>query len=102
MAREFSESELEAMYREAEQARQATPTATAIQYDADSHRFTITLLAGGKVSFDVAQVPELAGATSGQLADVELSPSGGGIHWPQLDMDISVAGLVMDLVAGEG
>jgi hypothetical protein len=37
-----------------------------------------------------------------QLADVSLSPSGGGISWEQIDLDIDMTGLVMDLVSGIG
>jgi len=38
--------------------------------------------------------PVLAAATADQRRCVELSPGGYGIHWPLLDEDISIAGLV--------
>jgi len=38
--------------------------------------------------------PRLAQATTAQRTDVQLSPGGFGIHWPQLDEDLSIAGLV--------
>ena len=38
--------------------------------------------------------PILAAATAEQRRRAELSPGGYGIHWPLLDEDISVGGLV--------
>jgi hypothetical protein len=38
----------------------------------------------------------LADATWEQRQDLELSPGGYGIHWPQLDEDLSVEGLIQD------
>lgn len=38
--------------------------------------------------------PRLANATAEQRAAAELSPSGYGIHWPLLDEDLSVPGLL--------
>jgi hypothetical protein len=38
----------------------------------------------------------LAGATTEQRMQAELSPGGYGIHWPLLDEDLSVSGLLRD------
>jgi hypothetical protein len=38
--------------------------------------------------------PRLAAASETQRCDLELSPGGYGIHWPQLDEDLSVGGLL--------
>ncbi len=38
--------------------------------------------------------PRLATATSEDLTNFEVSPSGYGIHWPTLDEDISIDGLL--------
>ena len=40
---------------------------------------------------------KLAAATADQRRDAQLSPGGYGIHWPALDEDLSVCGLVRDL-----
>ena len=39
---------------------------------------------------------KLASATEGQRSTAELSPGGYGIHWPLLDEDLSISGLVRD------
>ena len=38
--------------------------------------------------------PKLAVATEIERARIELSPGGYGIHWPLIDEDLSIAGLV--------
>ncbi len=38
--------------------------------------------------------PALAAATNQQRHRIELSPGGYGIHWPMIDEDLSVAGLL--------
>jgi hypothetical protein len=38
--------------------------------------------------------PKLGKASPQQLANYEISPSGYGIHWPEIDEDISIDGLI--------
>lgn len=38
--------------------------------------------------------PRLAAATEAERCTAELSPGGYGIHWPLIDEDLSVGGLV--------
>jgi hypothetical protein len=37
---------------------------------------------------------QLAGATDEQRGNFEVSPAGYGIHWPDLDEDLSIDGLI--------
>jgi hypothetical protein len=39
----------------------------------------------------------LAGATDLQRRDAELAPGGYGVHWPQLDEDLSIGGMLQEL-----
>lgn len=41
-----------------------------------------------------AESPRLANATQKQRENFEISPSGYGIHWPDLDEDLSIDGLL--------
>jgi hypothetical protein len=43
----------------------------------------------------LAYFPRLLNATSKQLKKYELSGGGSGIHWEELDEDISVEGLLL-------
>jgi len=47
------------------------------------------------VTVDLCKVsPRLVAASTGQRMNYEVSPSGYGIHWPDLDEDLSVDGLL--------
>jgi len=62
-----------------------------------SFRGTVLVLRvdGREYRVDVAGVSErLAGATPAQRARFEVSPAGYGIHWPDLDEDLSIDGLI--------
>lgn len=74
------------------------PTAEAITFRSGPRRFNLLLASGTSVEFDADSLWELKGASLEELADVGLSPSGSAITWPKLDMDVSVAGLVLDLL----
>ena len=52
----------------------------------------ITMSGGSEIRFPVAGNPRLAGATAEQLSRIEISPY--GIHWPELDEDLSFEGLL--------
>ena len=46
-------------------------------------------------SFKIKSISKvLAQATISQLQNYEISPSGYGIHWPELDEDLSIDGLI--------
>lgn len=49
---------------------------------------------GREVSIPIAWFPRLVDATPEQLQDFEISPSGYGVHWPQIDEDVSIKSFV--------
>jgi hypothetical protein len=57
---------------------------------------TLTMVVDGRLCrFDLAKASKrLARATQTQRDKFELSPSGYGIHWPDIDEDLSVDGLL--------
>jgi hypothetical protein len=67
---------------------------------------TLTMSVDGRpYRFDLAKVSRrLARATQAQRDRFELSPSGYGIHWPEIDEDLSIDGLlgVVHAPANEG
>ena len=54
----------------------------------------VTMSSGFEFSFPCSDYPRLAGASSDERSKVELSPL--GIHWPAIDEDLSIAGLLRD------
>lgn len=54
----------------------------------------VGLADGRSLSVPIVWFPRLAKADASQRADYELLGEGEGIHWPQIDEDISVSGLL--------
>ena len=59
----------------------------------DTH-LTVELLDGRSIRLPLTLFPTLAEATARRRAKWELCGAGTGIHWPLLDYDLSVAGLL--------
>ncbi|NUM54480.1 MAG: DUF2442 domain-containing protein [Candidatus Hydrogenedentes bacterium] len=74
---------------------QATAPITAVRISTDENTLTI-VLADRTIQIPWSECSDkLARAGAEQRRDAELSPGGYGIHWPQLDEDLSVNGLVL-------
>lgn len=54
----------------------------------------VSLADGRVVSVPIVWFPRLSKATLAELKNYEISPAGIGIHWPDIDEDLSVAGLL--------
>ena len=55
----------------------------------------VELADGRTVSAPLVWFPRLSKASKKQLANWELLGDGEGVHWPDIDEDLSVAGLLM-------
>ena len=66
--------------------------ATKVWFDEDS--MWLLLADGRQLSVPLAYFPRLLHATTEQRAASELSGGGTGLHWPTIDEDISVRGLL--------
>ncbi len=58
-------------------------------------KITAEITDGRVISVPIAWFPRLAKATPQQLKNFEISPSGYGIHWPDVDEDISIKSFIM-------
>ena len=65
--------------------RNVTVSGCVLHLDVDGKSYEINL---AKAS------PRLAHATQAQREQIEVSPSGYGLHWPAVDEDLSVDGLI--------
>jgi hypothetical protein len=54
----------------------------------------VSLVDGRKVIVPLVWFPRLSKATRSQLENFEMLGDGEGIHWPEIDEDLSVAGLL--------
>jgi hypothetical protein len=54
----------------------------------------VSLIDGRTISIPILWFPKLASATPEQRANFEILGHGEGIHWPDIDEDLSVKGLL--------
>jgi hypothetical protein len=71
------------------------PPVVCARYDRRSNRIRIHFSTGLDLSFSPRDAEGLEKATPAQLAKVEISPSGFGIHFPKIDADLYLPGLLM-------
>jgi Protein of unknown function (DUF2442) len=60
----------------------------------DAHSLIVDLMDGRTISAPLAWYPRLLGATEAQRSNWEKCGGGYGIHWPDLDEDLSTEGLL--------
>jgi hypothetical protein len=73
-------------------AVEVTPLAQDVRITDDE--VIVSLIDGRTISVPLAWFPRLLHATAEQKVRFELLGEGEGIHWPDIDEDISVAGLL--------
>lgn len=79
-------------------ARNTGLRATSARYDTRTDRLVVELTNGVQVAYPTGLLPDLAAAPRAARRKVTLSSSGGAIRWPDLDLDYSVAGLILSTV----
>ena len=68
--------------------------AVSERYDRRSARIVIDLNTGVQVAFPSRLAEGLADASPEDLAEIEISPAGLGLHWPKLDADVYLPALL--------
>lgn len=68
--------------------------AVSARYDRRRSRIVVALSTGAELVFPPRLVEGLAGASDENLADIEVSPAGLGLHWPKLNADLYVPALL--------
>jgi len=80
-------------------AVEANPLASDVQVTEDE--LLVTLKDGRTISVPLAWFPRLLHGTAKERENWELIGDGEGIHWPDLDEDISVEGLLAGIPSRE-
>lgn len=68
----------------------------------DKERLTVDLMDGRSITVPLAWYPRLLAATPEQRRHWEIAGGGYGIHWPDLDEDLSTDGLLRGAPAPRG
>lgn len=71
-----------------------TSIAMAARYDIPGDRVVIDLGSGLSITFAPQKIQGFETATPEQLAEIEISPSGFGLHFPLIDGDIYLPALL--------
>ena len=94
MKQHWSDSQIAAAEARGRALLDSEPRATAVRYDVRADRLVVELSNGATFAFPPRLTQELAGARPDQLAEVEIAGAGFGLHWPNLDADLSIPGLL--------
>ncbi|MFO1105968.1 MAG: DUF2442 domain-containing protein [Amaricoccus sp.] len=76
--------------------------AVSARYDRRSARIVINLSTGVQIAFPPRLAEGLAGASPVDLAEIEISPAGLGLHWPRLDADLYIPALLQGVFGSKG
>lgn len=68
------------------------PLAQSVKFTDDD--LIVSLVDGRKVTVPLVWFPRLSKASKNQLENYELLGDGEGIHWPEIDENLSVSGLL--------
>ena len=94
MTKHWSDAQSQAAESRGRSMLEEEPRAVAAQYDEASGRIVVDLANGCTFAFPARRVQELEGAKEQEIADVEIAGAGFGLHWPSLDADLSLQGLM--------
>lgn len=96
----ITERELRRAEARMEIQRQASHAVSA-RYDRRSSRIIIALNTGVQIAFPADLAEGLADASAADLAQIEISPAGLGLHWPRLDADLYVPSLLQGMLGSK-
>jgi hypothetical protein len=85
----------------ADDLERSVPRVVAAHYDRKSGRVAIQLSSKVIVSFSPGDVEGLEDAKASQLSEIEISPSGFGIHFPAVDADVYVPALLEGMLGSK-
>ncbi len=75
--------------------------AVAARYDRRTRRIVVGLASGVEIAFPAAMAEGLSDASAADLAAIEITPAGLGLHWPRLDADLYVPGLLQGVFGSQ-
>jgi hypothetical protein len=91
----ISEEEFELANRRGDALRsRCEGGATQVTYEPKSAHLVVVLASGQGIAFPASAFHALAAATPEQLQHSKISPSGLGIHFPELDVDLYLPALL--------
>ena len=96
-----TEHELAAANARAQELTSRVPRAISAKYDRHSRRIVVQLSSNLGIFFSPRDAEGLDQATPKELQDIEISPSGYGLHFPKLDADLYLPSLLEGVFGSE-
>ncbi len=93
--------EFELATMRAKKFAEQTPRAVSARYDRRLHGVLVQLNTNLGIFFSPKDVEGVEHATAAQLDEIEISPSGYGLHFPKLDADIYLPALMEGVFGSE-
>ena len=94
---DLTDAEIDTAHERGRIAQQTEPRAASARHDRESGRIIVELTNGCIFAFPPRMALGLETATDNELATVEILRAGHGLHWEDLDADLSVPGLLAGL-----
>lgn len=91
---DLTDAAIDAALERGHAAHASEPRAAAARYDRASGRVIVDLENGCTFAFPPRLAQGLEAASDDQLAAVEILGRGYGLHWEELDVDLSLPGLM--------
>jgi hypothetical protein len=89
-----TDAQLEAAEARGREMLESEPRASSARYDGTDRRIIIEMVNGCSYAFPTLLVQDLQGASDDDLARVVVDGRGFNLHWPALDVDLYVPGLL--------
>jgi hypothetical protein len=89
-----SNDQFELASRRGKALQESIPRVMSARFDLRSRRIVIRLSSNLEVSFSPRDAQGLEHATPAKLQDTQVTPSGFGIHFPKLDVDLYVPAIL--------
>lgn len=93
----WSDAEIDRALARGERRAATEPQASSARYDRRTGRVRVELTNGCSFVFPARSLQGMAGASDAELAEIEIMGIGYGLHWPALDADFTVPGLLMGI-----
>ena len=90
----ISDEDVERAEAAAQTQMAAGPRAVAARFDRSLERIVVSLDNGLELAFPPGLAEGLGAGSPAQLGEIEISPSGLGLHWPALDADLYLPALI--------
>ena len=94
---QLTHEEVIAAMKRGEREHSTEPRAVSVKYDRNSARFVVTLTSGAEVAIPADLLQGMKDASDADRGKVRLQGAGYGLHWPTLDLDFTVPGLLAEI-----